>query len=145
MKLKKLLQKKIAVGWVILLLVLLAAGGGYMAYDLMWKTSVCDAQSHPDVAYAFQFEHEDDGDFLTFEKGHAGAVYEVRPVYSPPREYLERDSGWRRVPSGDYLHLWTGYGDVRIYPGEDYAVIRENGGNETRRVEINDCAGSDVL
>lgn len=143
-KLRRLLGAKVRVVWIVLLLVVALVAGGYVAYDWTRKTSVCDAQSHPEVAYAFTFGDDND-EFYVFEESHSGVVYEVDTLYSPPLERLEREKGWRRVPSGDYLGMWTEAGTYHIYPGEDYATFSEHGSNETERVEISDCAGSDVL
>lgn len=147
-RLRRLLGTKVGVVWLVLLLVVALVAGGYMAYDWTRKTSVCDAQSHPEVAYAFTFGDDND-EFYVFEKNvlgrNSGTLYEVDTSYSPPRDRLEREKGWRRVPSGSYLRMWAEGGTFDIYPGEDYATFSEYGSNESERVEITDCTGAGVL
>lgn len=143
-KLRRLLGTKVRVVWIVLLLAVALVTSGYVAYDWTRKTSVCDAQSHPEVAYAFTYGDDDD-EFYVFEKSYSGVVYEVDTSYSPPRERLEDEKGWRRVPSGSYLRMGAERGIFYIYPGEDYATFSEYGSNESLRVEITDCAGDGVL
>lgn len=147
-KLKRVLGAKVSVVWVVILVVMALAVGGFLTFDWTRNTSVCDAQSHPEVSYAFTYG-DSDGEFYIFEKNilgkNSGTVYETDTAYSPPRERLERDKGWRRVPSGRYLRMWAEGGTFDIYPGGDYATFREYGSNSTRRIAITDCAGSGVL
>jgi len=155
-RLKRLYGTKVSVVWVLLVLVLAVATGGYLAYDLSRHESICDAQTHPEVEYAFTFDtnktgfvYAEDGwnlygypseyEFYVLKKSTTGVVYEVDTIYSPPEQRLQRDLYWKASITSDTYSIRTEWGYMSIDPAEDYAKLSSRNGNFSTRVPVKDC------
>lgn len=136
------LQKRIRLGWILAVFLVLSTVSAGVVVDWTFRSSVCDAQQEPEVEYAFTYPYLEGDEFYVLERSREGTVYKVDTAYSPGRSSLERDAGWRKLITSDGIRLWKGGFDLNIYPGEDYAEVRETGSNGTERMGIEDCGSA---